>query len=200
MHYKAFPDNVGTYIDHLARLGVRYNGTTGHFYRVDKLMGGLNAYGYRRFQVTGRKWLEHVLVWYLHYGKIPKGYELDHINGDRSDNRLDNLRLVTRSENSMNSKIFSNSKLGSRGVCLCLKSGKYKASITKNYKAHHLGTFDTKERSQGGTSSRRVSLVWRVPEGGLIWELMQKYILSWISTGPKVTLRISLRYLWNLSG
>jgi len=60
--------------------------------------------GYSKIKLTNDKgkriaWRINRLVYEAHLGTIPKGYEIDHIDGDRSNNNLDNLRMVTRQQN-----------------------------------------------------------------------------------------------------
>src|ERR1700744_3936849 len=64
---------------------------------------GTKKDGYVQLIVEQRVYRAHRLVWFLIHGEFPpKGYEIDHINRDRADNRLANLRLVKRSQNNMN--------------------------------------------------------------------------------------------------
>lgn len=69
--------------------------------------------------------------------------EVDHINGDKLDNRRTNLRPVTRSQNSMNKPMQSNNTTGYTGVHRLLLTGKFQAYIKKDNKRMHLGTYDT---------------------------------------------------------
>jgi hypothetical protein len=60
---------------------------------------GVTKNGYRRIRTKDRRLrFEHVLVWEAHYGLIPTGYEIHHRNGNKLDNRIENLKLVTRLE------------------------------------------------------------------------------------------------------
>ena len=80
--------------------------------------------------------LGHQFAWFYTYGNLPKC--IDHINRIKIDNRITNLRSVTKSENAMN---MNNVK----GYFYCKRSKKYIARIMVNYKAKQLGTFENKE-------------------------------------------------------
>ena len=75
------------------------------------------------------------------------GYGYDHVNGNKSDNRENNLRPSTCAQNSRNRSKTRRSKSGFKGVFLDKKSGKYMAQIRYNYKLYYLGSFSTKEEA-----------------------------------------------------
>jgi len=76
-----------------------------------------------------------------------KGQELDHINGDRSDNRKSNLRFVTRQQNAFNQKSSKNSSSQYRGVSIIRKYNKWISKIRVNNKLIYLGKFNTEEEA-----------------------------------------------------
>ena len=70
--------------------------------------------------------------------------EIDHINGKPNDNRVENLRIVTHSNNMKNEKLYANNTSGYKGVYYSKKEQKWKAHITSDNVVYHLGTFNTK--------------------------------------------------------
>lgn len=88
--------------------------------------------GYRIVTFKGKKIPEHRLIWCLVYGAFPK-HEIDHINQIRDDNRLANLREVTRSEN-MRNRTRKDSRLDEIGIWYCKRRKRYIAEITLNKK------------------------------------------------------------------
>lgn len=84
----------------------------------------------------------HRVAWALHHGQWPDS-DIDHINGDRADNRASNLRLATRSQNLLNQPARSYNKTGFKGV---YRSGSgFIARMTANRKKVYLGYFKTAE-------------------------------------------------------
>lgn len=83
-------------------------------YLVGQKVGSIHKTGYRHVTWMGKIHKVHRLIFLLEHGYLPK--EIDHINGDRQDNRIENLREVTRSENQFNKAMCSNNTSGFRGV------------------------------------------------------------------------------------
>lgn len=86
----------------------------------------------------------HRIAWILMTGDWPKG-QIDHKDGDKGNNRWDNLRECTASQNQANKIPYGSS--GLKGVSRTPKSIKWRAQIRVNGKAKHLGSFDTKEEA-----------------------------------------------------
>lgn len=118
--------------------------------RAGSRAGCLKSYApnqrYREIKVNGRKYREHRVIWFMQTGGWPPaGMDIDHINGDTSDNRWSNLRLVTRSQNNMNRRKHPQNTSGVVGVSHCKQTGKWVAYVKANRKRHWLGRHDTLE-------------------------------------------------------
>lgn len=103
--------------------------------------------GYLQTVVSGVNLLCHRIIWTWHYGEIPEGFQVDHINRVRDDNRIENLRLASIYENRHNSGTSKNNTSGHKGVYFRKDTGKWRAEIVVEHKRHNIGTFDTKEEA-----------------------------------------------------
>ena len=137
------------------RKHMSYNKETGEFtwignqFGITKgiVAGHLSKDGYIKIQIDKRIYLAHRLVWLWNTGSMPKS-EIDHIDGNKSNNAFSNLRETTRSQNCKNTKIRSTNSSGCIGVHKVKRSGKYQARISGfNKERIVLGTFDTYEEA-----------------------------------------------------
>ena len=116
----------------------KYNKYTGIFTRKNGTIAGtLDKAGYRYISIYRKKHAEHRIAFLYVYGYIPE--EIDHINRIRNDNRIINLRAVTRYENSINCSLKSNNKSGVNGVHSY--NGSWRARITVRKKVITLGIY-----------------------------------------------------------
>lgn len=97
---------------------------------------------YLQTRVSKKTYYTHRLVWMYLYGTFPIN-EIDHINGDGTDNRSCNLREVTRSQNCKNTRLGSRNRSGFQGVGWHKSSSKWRAHINNNGQQVHLGLFDS---------------------------------------------------------
>lgn len=132
---------------------VHYDPDTGKFTRLKVTRGAHIQAGNKRLDgyislfIDGKAMSAHRMAWLYVHGTFPELY-IDHINGDRSDNRIANLRQATRSENAQNigSAYRNNKSSGILGVYphAC---GKWQAKIQLNKKSRSLGLYHTKEEA-----------------------------------------------------
>jgi hypothetical protein len=135
---------------------VHYEPDTGYFFwntREDvgrwwnlrysgKKVGGLDAYGYLTTSIGGETIKLHRLAWIYVHGYIPDNMEVDHVNGDRSDNRIKNLRLADDWQNAVNAATRKDNKSGAKGVSWHSRANKWQAQINIEGKRKSLGYFD----------------------------------------------------------
>lgn len=144
-------------ISPLIREFVSYDPTTGalawvkHFHQwVVGPITGLNREGYVRFGFQGRTYLGHRVAWFLFFGEQPPPI-LDHRNGNRADNRIDNLRAATPSQNLQNQR---GRGAFPKGVTLHKRTGKFQAQIQGRY----LGLYDTADAAHQVARAAAVEL------------------------------------------
>ena len=100
--------------------------------------------GYVLIKILRRTYKAHRLAWLIVYGSFPPN-QIDHINGNKHDNRIINLRAVTHAENSRNRALDIRNKSGYTGIIYNKKTNKWLARIGGNDKRVHLGYFDNLE-------------------------------------------------------
>jgi len=102
--------------------------------------GNLTENGYKRFRTGGKTYLVHRIVFLMHHGYMPEF--VDHIDGNKINNSIENLRAVSQSQNQWNSKLRTDNITGYKGVRWHKHAKKWTAKITMNKKTKHLGYFD----------------------------------------------------------
>ena len=116
--------------------------------KVGDIAGHLNkSRGYFLVGIGRKQYLLHRLIFLYHHGYLTKGLQIDHIDGDRTNNRIENLREVTNQQNAFNAKISSRNKSGVKGVTWDEQSQKWRSVIMLSGKQIHFGFYDTIEEA-----------------------------------------------------
>jgi len=98
------------------------------------------ARGYKRVYFDGKTCAVHRVIWEMFNGAIPDGMQVDHIDGNPENNKIENLRLVTSSQNAMNR--VHKSKIKIKNVSLCAENNKYKVSLQASGKRIFCGYYE----------------------------------------------------------
>jgi hypothetical protein len=132
-----------------------YNPETGQFTRIKALTPRAQRFvgrpcgkpnkvtGYVEIHAGGRLRYAHRLAWIHARGQIPEGAYIDHINGNRADNRLENLRIASHADNLRNCKLRVDNTSGVKGVSFDASRGQWVASVGRR----HIGRFPTIEQA-----------------------------------------------------
>lgn len=134
---------------------LRYDPETGIFTRAvtrsstakeGEVAGHVSRRGYVAISIDKKLYYAHRLAWLMIYGAWP-AEQIDHINGDRSDNRLCNLRSATRRQNQKNVKRSSRNSSGCKGVYWNARLECWNSQIAYDGTRIHLGSFSTKDEA-----------------------------------------------------
>ena len=134
---------------------LEYNRHTGEFFNkisrgsrciAGRPAGHFRKDGYRVIFIDGISYLSHRLAWLFVYGDWPQN-DIDHIDGDPSNNSILNLRDVTHRANRRNSRLPSDNTSGACGVIFCKRSKRWIARIQDGGLTRHIGAFEEKERA-----------------------------------------------------
>lgn len=116
--------------------------------------GTVNKFGYSQIRVFGKIYKSHRLAWLYVYGENPL-LDIDHINNNRLDNSIKNLRVADRAENGWNSKLSKNNTTGVKGVNWDATANSYKARISKNGVTYCIGRFKNIEDAKAAIERAR---------------------------------------------
>jgi hypothetical protein len=103
--------------------------------------------GYLSAEVDGTAYLVHRLAWCMYFGEWPNGF-IDHVNLDKQDNRIENLRIAYRSSNNCNQFVRADNTSGVKGVSWHARVGKWQARVQVRSKRTHIGYFDSLEQAE----------------------------------------------------
>jgi len=116
-----------------------YSSEDGLLYRDGILVGTKCYRGYLKLTFLKKEYLVHRLCWFLYHGVWPN--VIDHINHDKTDNRISNIRNVTHRANNMNQSLRKSNELGLSGVYWCNTKKNFRAQIRVDGKKTNLGSF-----------------------------------------------------------
>jgi len=121
--------------------------------KVYKEAGHITEKGYRRIRILGKNYFAQRLAWFYMTGEWPpEGFQVDHINSKRSDNRWCNLRLLTPEQNCRSCYSQINNTTGFKGVTK--RGNKYGANLYHHGKLEYLGLFDSAEEASSRYEDR----------------------------------------------
>ncbi|EBN6978925.1 HNH endonuclease [Salmonella enterica] len=139
--------------------GVLYwKNPTGRRVHKGDIAGKLTKGGYIRISINGRCVYRHIIVWEIHNGNVPVGFEVDHINDIAGDDRIENLQILKSVDNKekmcLSKNLNSRNKSGIKGVCFSQKRNKWVATI----KGKQIGRFESFDEAVKARRNAEIAL------------------------------------------
>jgi hypothetical protein len=131
----------------------------------DTRAGALKKTGYITVGINAKRYYAHRIIWVLNYGSWPLN-QIDHINHNRSDNRIENICLATNKQNGWNQSIHSTNTSGTNGVSWSNSLGKWVARIMVSGKPIYLGGFKIKFDAINARSEADIKYKFHQNHGG----------------------------------
>jgi hypothetical protein len=124
--------------------------------KVGSIAGSILKDGYRQVKIANRSYKVHRIIFMMHYGYLPP--QIDHINGNRSDNRIENLRPATNATNQYNKKPQKSNTTGHKNIHWCNRSKKYVVSFRIDGKLSSYGCFTDIDEAKNVAMQKRIEL------------------------------------------
>lgn len=125
----------------------------GDLYWKPSKAGTIDGSGYVQTGIRGKYFKNHRIIFLMHHGYLPD--VIDHIDGNRTNNHIENLREATRSENLYNSAISSKNTSGAKGVTYIKRFNKWRVRLYAEKKMYHIGYFDSLEEATKASDAAR---------------------------------------------
>lgn len=142
-----------------------WNVSTGRRVKIGDEAGTITSSGHRQVSINKTRYLAHRIIWEMHNGSICDGLEIDHIDHNQDNNKIENLRLVTRRENCKNLSMMKNNTSGFNGVSFIRSIGKWRASIKIEGKSKTIGVFSSIDEAIRARESSNIMFLFHENHG-----------------------------------
>lgn len=157
-------ERVRELFDYDPETGKLTNKTSRGRAKIGAESGSFDGLGYRQILVDYKQFMVHRVIWLWWYGYTPENY-IDHVNGEKADNRIENLREVSHSCNLRNAPQYKSNTSGVKGVCFDTSRKKWLASINLNGRNLSVGRFTSFIEAVCHRYAAEQCINWEVCEG-----------------------------------